>query len=75
MGFFSDFDIEVQEARLRRQWGLLPMGELHPPDRCAYCNHDKDLRRTVIQSTNAIGPVCVDVVGCARRRKQKRDAA
>lgn len=61
----------------RRQWAALPMGELHPFGECAYCGTrgevDKDLKRTVLVSTHAMACVCVDMVACIRRRRQRKN--
>jgi hypothetical protein len=59
-------------------------GDLHPVDRCAWCG--AHLSRNLLSAptprvetrrilwTLAPGPVCIDRVGCARRRERSRRA-
>lgn len=55
----------------RERWGALPMGELHPEDRCALCGDTRAAkRRTVILSTHAIGYRCLDDVACLKRKRK-----
>jgi len=69
------------------RWGALPLGELHPEDRCAFCgrggivgprrdeqgeNQDADLVRTVLAFTRAPAVICVDTVACLRRRQKMK---
>jgi hypothetical protein len=52
----------------------MPMGELHPQDKCAKCGlvgEWPELERVVLFTTRAIAPVCVDKASCVRRRQEK----
>ncbi len=52
---------------------LLPLGALHPHDRCADCGaRPGHLRRVVMKATLAEGFLCVDVVECMRRARRRR---
>jgi hypothetical protein len=51
----------------------LPLGFLHPGDRCALCGARGALRRTVIRATIAEAVVCLDVFLCLRRRQLTRN--
>jgi hypothetical protein len=60
------------------RWGALPLGELHPSDRCALCGADAAygnyrpgqvaVRLTNLAVTQSHALVCVDTVACERRR-------
>ena len=59
----------------RRQWGALPLGELHDEGVCALCGSRGEwpkLKRTILLSTHAHAHVCSDVVACIRRRRKAR---
>lgn len=67
------------------RWGALPLGELHPVDRCALCGiegkehpiwepvvGDVALKRTTLALTRSHALVCVDTSTCERRREQQK---
>lgn len=58
----------------KERWGALPLGELHPGDRCAFCGYGSSwgLKRVILASTNAEAPVCKDTVACMRRKLKRR---
>ena len=69
--------------QLPERWGALPLGELHPEDRCALCGEVgkewpcidvawNSLHRTVLAYTQAAALVCVDTVACERRRAERK---
>jgi hypothetical protein len=72
-------EVRVSFYDKRRQWGALPLGELHPYGKCALCGLrgelDKELRRTVLLSTDAVACVCEDMMSCIRRRQGARAVA
>jgi hypothetical protein len=47
---------------------LLPLGHLHPYDRCWRCGGTSTLRNVVVCATLAAGRECDDLVECLRRR-------
>lgn len=64
------------------RWAALPLGELHAEGVCAFCGLSghvdgryPTLRRTVLAMTRATAHVCIDVVGCERRREVRRRRA
>jgi hypothetical protein len=77
VGFTCAAHRDIADAEKR--WGLLPMGEaypLHPRDRCALCgSKEAVLTRGVVQSTRAVGLLCLDSSACVRRRSLARKAA
>jgi len=73
---------------MKERWGALPLGELHPEGKCAYCgargregalcpdcgfkHQDPTLRLTVHPATRAQCLVCVDSVACMRRVEKRK---
>jgi len=61
---------------MKERWGALPLGELHPEGKCAYCGkvgrEGKTLKMTVHPATRAQCLVCVDVVACQRRIERSK---
>lgn len=59
----------------RERFGALPLGELHPEDRCALCGtrgEFPELKRIVLLSTHAQAFRCADQIACIRRRREAR---
>jgi hypothetical protein len=53
----------------------LPLGALHSAHACARCGAGDDLYITVLRSTLAEGALCCDLIGCERRRAERRRIA
>lgn len=64
-------DVSRSPRSARERWGALPLGELHPRDRCAFCGDKSAAKKmTIVLSTNAIGYRCLDSVACLRRKRR-----
>lgn len=59
---------------MKEKWGALPLGELHPDNRCAWCGvKGEPMMYTVHKDTLAPCYGCIDYCACIRRRH--KDAA
>jgi hypothetical protein len=68
----EDLHLPQGSRQAAERWAGLPLGELHPVDKCAFCGiRGEPLIYTVILSTNAPGRRCVDSVACIRRRPRR----
>jgi len=59
-----------------REFTPLPLGELHPDDRCAFCDalrSDVAMYETLLYMTRARGLVCEDPLGCLVRKGALRE--
>jgi len=55
------------------RWGALPLGELHPKERCAYCGSATAPTWIItLPMTHARARTCIDTSACERRRQKMK---
>jgi hypothetical protein len=61
----------MKPAKTPGELRSVAFGVLHSPYICAWCGATADLRVTVLGLTRAEAAVCVDVVACVRRQRER----